>query len=834
MTRSLHDYRSKRDFHRTSEPAAHDGPETGSAGRCFVVQKHAATRLHWDLRLEWDGVLLSWAVTRGPSAAPSAKRLAVRTEDHPLDYATFEGTIPKPEYGAGTVMLWDHGTWAPLGDVDQGLTEGLLKFVVSGERMRGAWMLVRMKPRVGEKRQNWLLIKERDAHESDDAAGLVTTHLTSVATGRTMVEIASGARGKSKTAARARNAKARLDCPPFRPVQLAKLQTTVPAGDDWLHEVKVDGYRCLAAVGGGAVRLYTRNGLDWTTEFGALVPVFEKLPCDNALIDGEVVAAGVDTNGFSELQRRLKHGGALRFVAFDLLHLDGRDLAALPLVERKAALERLLATSGGTIQYSTHIDGRGQDAWAMVCKAGREGLVSKLATASYHAGRHGSWIKLKCAQRQEFVIGGWSPSSSRGRPFASLLMGSFEGGQLVYRGRVGSGFGAREFDELVRALDQLASKTSPFGETPPEVRAARWVRPELVVEVKFTELTADGHIRHGTYQALRHDKPAQDVSLDRPEGNIMATEAEGADGGKVKGVTITNADREVFAVPPVTKFRVARHYADFADRMLPFARNRPVSLLRCPDGIAGPCFFQKHRGDGMPRSIGTIAVSDEEGDDDYITLSSASSLVAATQMGTIEFHIWGARNTALDQPDRLVFDLDPDEGLSFTAVRRAAFDLRDRLEDLGLPSAAMLSGGKGIHVIVPLRPKAAWETVKLFSRTMAVMLSDAEPDRFIATMSKKKRKGLIFIDWMRNERGATAIAPYSLRARPGARVAVPLTWDELASVSSAGEFDIESVLGRLEMPCPLKEVTRRAVILNDKVLARLEKQIARRSARPAP
>ena len=825
MTRQLQEYRDKRDFSRTPEPAGDDAHPV-SSGRSFIVQKHAATRLHWDLRLEWDGVLLSWAVTRGPSAAVSAKRLAVRTEDHPLDYATFEGTIAKPAYGAGTVMLWDRGTWAPSGDVDAGLAEGMLKFVLSGERMRGAWMLVRMKPRPGEKRENWLLIKEHDAHEEDDPEGLVTTHVTSVATGRDMDAITAGAAAQTKPRAKPKGAK-RLPGPPFQPVQLAKLHTTVPEGDDWLHEVKVDGYRCLAAIGGGMVRLYTRNGLDWTTQFGKLVPAFEGLPCDTALIDGEVVAAGVSTNAFSELQTRLKHGGSLGFVAFDLLQLDGRDLTALPLVDRKAALEDLVSGATGAIQYSTHIEGRGSDAWKQVCEAGREGLISKLANAPYRAGRNGNWIKLKCGLRQEFVIGGWSPSASKGRPFASLLMGTFEGDRLIYRGRVGSGFGEREFAELAPLLQKLTRKTPAFAQVPPEARDARWLTPELVAEVKFTELTGDGHIRHGTYQALRRDKPAVTVGLDRAEEDPMTVDDTSAAGkDKIKGVKITSPTRKVFDTPNVTKLQVAEYYAAVTDRMLPFVRSRPVSLLRCPDGTAGQCFFQKHRGEGMPAAVGTVAISEDEGDADYITLSSAAGLVGATQMGAIEFHIWGSRNAALEQPDRIVFDLDPDGGLPFSAVRGAAFDLRDRLNHLGLPSSPMLSGGKGIHVIVPLRPKAEWETVKLFSRTVAIMLSDAEPDRFIATMSKAKRKGLIFIDWLRNERGSTAIAPYSLRARPGAKVAVPVTWDELASVTAAGEFDIVSVRDRIEAPCPLQEATRKAVVLDGKVLARLEKHLA--------
>ncbi|WP_322896244.1 MULTISPECIES: DNA ligase D [unclassified Yoonia] len=820
MNRPLDEYHRKRDFAQTPEPAGDQTDKQSPEARSFTVQKHAATRLHWDLRLEWDGVLLSWAVTRGPSADVKAKRLAVRTEDHPLDYATFEGTIPKPLYGAGTVMLWDQGTWAPLGDVNSGLADGMLKFVLSGERMRGAWMLVRMKPRKGEKRENWLLIKERDAHASDDTEELVTTHMTSVATGRDMAEITKNITKKSMP--REKTTKA----PPFRPVQLAKLQTDVPLGDDWLHEVKVDGYRCLAAYGAEGVKLYTRSGLDWTTQFGALLPAFGALPCKSALIDGEVVAAGVESHAFSTLQHRLKNGGPLAYVAFDLLYLDGRDLTKLPLMDRKAKLERLLENSDPALRYSTHIEGHGAEAWAQVCAAGREGLISKLATSPYHAGRHGSWIKLKCGQRQEFVIGGWIPSASRGRPFASLLMGSFEGKHLVYRGRVGTGFGTREFDELVPLLEKWCRKTSPFADARAEVSNAHWVTPNLVAEIKFTELTAAGHIRHGTYQALRQDKQAKGVSLDQVEEVAAdAHNQKGSHSSKISGVTITHPDRQVFDTPAVPKRQVAQHYADFGERMMPFLRNRPVSLLRCPDGIAGQCFFQKHRGDGMPRSVGSVAISDNAEDADYITLATPTGLVAAAQMGTIEFHIWGSRNSALEKPDRIVFDLDPDEAVPFPAVRQAALDLHDLLGDLDLPSIPMLTGGKGIHVIVPLLPKAGWDTVKLFSRTIAVMLSDREPHRFIATMSKAKRKGLIFIDWLRNDRSATAIAPYALRARPGAKVAVPLTWEEIRTAMSAGQFCIASVRTRLTQPCPLQDATKRAVYLDEKVLKKLERQV---------
>jgi bifunctional non-homologous end joining protein LigD len=830
MPRDLRDYNARRDFRATPEPAGKGG--VGQERR-FVVQKHAARRLHYDLRLEWDGVLLSWAVTRGPSTDPGAKRLAVRTEDHPVDYAEFEGTIPAGHYGAGTMLIWDSGSWAPVEDVDQGLANGKLKFVVSGQRMQGGWTLVRMKPRPREKRENWLLIKERDAHAGGAPDALVEAYTTSVASGRTLEEIASGRPGRKtgraaaeKKASRpARSKTPRL--PSFRAPQLAMLASHAPRGEDWLHEIKFDGYRCIASVAGGRVRLYSRSGLDWSTQFGALVPDFEQLDCRSALLDGEVIAPGASVGAFAELQARLKHGGALLFMAFDLLALNGRELADEPLLARKEKLEALLASSKlRSIRYSTHLRGHADEIMDRVCAAGQEGIVSKLASAKYRSGRHSSWRKIKCITRQEFVIGGWSPSSSRGRPFSSLLMGTFEDDGLRYRGRVGSGFGVREFDTLVPRLAELSSGTCPFVSVPASTRNARWLRPELVAEVKYAELTADGHIRHGVYQGLREDKPVQEIRLER----AAEASAGGASGGRkekqtmVAGVRISSGERRVYKSPPVTKLKVAQYYADLAERMLPFAGNRPLSLVRCPDGTAGECFFQKHRGEGMPEAIGTVRVRESKGGTkDYICLSGASGLVAAAQFGAIEFHIWGSRADLLERPDRLVFDLDPDEGLGFAAVRKAAIELHAQLDELGLPSVPMLTGGKGVHVIVPLKRRADWGTVKLFAKTFASVVAEHAPERYTATMAKSARKGRIFIDWLRNERGATAVAPYSLRARPGAKVAVPVSWQEFSSIRSAGAFDIKSVKKRLAKPCPLAEANRRPAMLGKEVIRRLEK-----------
>lgn len=805
----LEHYRRKRDFAATPEPS---GQETGSPGRRFVVQKHAATRLHFDFRLEWQGVLLSWAVTRGPSADSGQKRLAVRTEDHPVSYAGFEGTIPAGQYGGGTVMLWDNGLWAPTTDMAAALDEGKLKFVLDGARMRGAWTLVRMRAKPGDRRENWLLIKERDAYVEEHAEGLTRRFDTSVATGRSMEAIAKAAPAEAPPPADA-------EPPAFRPIQLATLRNAPPEGEDWLHEVKFDGFRCLAAVDRGAARLYSRSGLDWTHRFAALVPAVTALRCDQALIDGEVIAP---QGGFSNLQARLKQGGALRLMAFDLLQLDGEDLGGLPIEVRKDRLEALLKGADDVIAFSTHIRGQGVAVFAGLCGAGQEGMISKRCGAPYRPGRGLDWIKAKCARGQEFVIGGVARSTVRSRPFASLLMGTFEDGILRYRGRVGAGLGAEEFAVLERRMKGLQRKRCPFETVPKAVAAqARWLEPVLLAEVRFADMTAEGQIRQGVYLGLRDDKAASEVTMEDP-----AKEAGKAAPATVKGVRITHPDRKVYKDADVSKIMVARYYAQAAGHMLPLSKARPMAFVRCPDGTGRKCFFQKHRSDGFPAAVGSVAISDIASIPEELCITSAQGLVAAVQMGTIEFHIWGSDNAHLETPDRMVFDLDPDERVDFCRVKAAAEFLRDRLERLGLASAPMLTGGKGIHVIVPLKPKTDWDTVKLFSKSVAVLVERGDPGHFTARMAKAGRKDRIFVDWLRNERGATAVAPYSLRARPGAPVAVPVTWDELDGMQSAAAFDITTMQPRLDRACPFRVMSRRAVTLGARHIDRLETAFA--------
>jgi bifunctional non-homologous end joining protein LigD len=826
----LAEYNRKRDFARTAEPAGKR--QNSEAGNIFIVQKHAARRLHWDFRLEVDGVLKSWAVTRGPSADPEDKRLAVRTEDHPLSYARFEGNIPQGEYGGGTVMLWDEGTWAPIaGKSAKDLEEGHLHFTLDGERMKGEWLLVRMKGRPGEKRENWLLRKVSDGHAvSGDQ--LVEEGLKSVLTGRTMAEIAAdkagtqslkGKKGKafadamddaaqhnSETAKTARppakrrpGGRAKGAPPKFRAVQLATLVDAVPDGNLWMHEIKFDGYRALAALAGDTVRIYTRSGLDWSDKFAPLVDTLAALDLPPTLIDGEIIARGPDGNpSFSNLQAVLKRGHGsqkpgdkLEFHAFDLLELDGRNLAPLPNIERKERLEALLADARSPLFVADHVIGAGEKLYAAMCQAGQEGVIAKRIDAAYAGRRTRNWVKVKCTRRQEFVVVGWSRSSAKGRPFSSLLLAQYEKGKLVYRGKVGTGFDGDTLGDLAARLAPLVRKTAPVEADRTEARGATWVTPKLVAEIAFAEFTAEGRVRHARFLGLRSDKPAKEVTPEMPKSAPKAA----------IDVEISSRDRVIFPETGQTKGQLADYYAAVAPLMLPFAANRPISLVRCPQGRARKCFFQKHDSGSFGPHVSHVPIREKDGgSEDYLYIDDAEGLVACVQMGTIEFHGWESRADAVEKPDRLIFDLDPDEGLDFGDCRRAAQDLRRQLADIGLVSFAMLSGGKGVHVVVPLTPGHDWDSHKDFARRFAEALSTAEPDRFVATMSKAKRKGKIFIDWLRNQRGSTAVLPYSARARAGAPVAVPISWDELDGMKDAHPFSIDDAEALIEHAADLR------------------------------
>ena len=798
----LRDYNRKRDFTRTKEPA---GKRSRERGHRFIVQKHDATRLHYDFRLEMDGVLKSWAVTRGPSPDPADKRLAVRTEDHPLSYAGFEGNIPKGEYGGGTVMLWDEGTWEPVpGKSAKDLEKGHLHFVLNGERMKGEWLLIRLKPRGREKHENWLLRKIEDVYAggADDLTG---RGLTSVKSGRTMGQIAAdappvslkGKRGKAFDAAmaqadratparkpvRAKGGKAAAP-PPFQPPQLATLVDAVPSGNDWLHEIKYDGYRSLLSVAGERVKVFTRTGLDWTDRFAALAKEMAAMNLPPALIDGEIVA--LDGNGnpdFSTLQRRLKGEGEgpLHLFAFDLLQLEGEDLTGQPNIVRKEKLAMLLGQGGAHIHLADHVVGAGEKLFRTLCEAGQEGIICKRADAPYRGARTKNWLKVKCTRRQEFVIVGWTPSSASGRAIRNLLLAQNGKDGLVYAGKVGTGFNAANSEKLMAALARRGRKTAALAVPGSEARGAQWVRPDLVAEIAFAEFTGDDVVRHAAFLGLREDKAASDVKRE-----------EAMPPPEKHDVKISHADRLIFPEAKVTKGQLADYYAAVGAIMLPWAARRPISLVRCPQGRAKKCFFQKHDSGSFGDDVKHVPIREKNGQqEDYLYVEDVSGLIACVQMGAIEFHGWGSRTDDVERPDRMIFDLDPDEGLDFEDVKKAARDIRRTLADIGLTSFAMLSGGKGIHVVVPLTPDAEWPVVKDFADRFARALAASEPERFTATMSKAKRKGRIFIDWLRNQRGATAVLPYVVRAREQAPVAAPVSWDELEDIGRAGAFSVK-------------------------------------------
>ena len=827
---SLEAYNAKRDFTKTKEPA---GVAAALGGSVFMVQKHDATRLHYDFRVELDGVLKSWAVTRGPSLNPDDKRLAVRTEDHPLSYAAFEGTIPKGEYGGGTVMLWDRGTWIPHPGKDprKTLAEGHLHFTLQGERMKGEWIMIRLKPRGKERGENWLLRKVADEFSGASDA-LVERELTSIATGRTMAEIAAGVevapapkassprkRGPKtpvpgKEAPKGPNAisqsaalgpglrrddgkKSEQDfaIPNFQPPQLATLADHVPSGGEYLHETKYDGYRVLLAFGGGEAKTYTRTGQDWSDRFRVVSEAGAKLP-GSALIDGEVVALYAEGRpNFQALQASLKDGGGtLAYFAFDILEQDGESLVDLPNIERKGRLAALLVTAEPPIHYAEHVVGSGEAMFQAMCSGGYEGVISKLASAAYRGKRTASWLKVKCIRRQEFVVVGWLPSE-KGRGFRSLLLGLHENGALRYAGKAGTGFDAAKIDELLAKMSPL-ERSEPTVKAPRvAVRGARWIEPRLVAEIAFTEFTSDGVLRHPSFVGMREDKPASDVIRER-ETHVETRPRDG--GAAALGVKLTSTDRVIFPEDGITKGQLADYYAAIAGPMLEWSGRRPISLVRCPQGRAKHCFFQKHDAGSFGDLVKQVPIPEKDGGtENYLYVDDAAGLVACVQMGTIEFHGWGSKIGALERPDRLVFDLDPDEGLGFDAVKAAAVKLRGLLADMGLITFPLLSGGKGLHVVAPLDATAEWDAVKDFASRFSKALAQAEPEYFTANIRKVERKGRIFLDWLRNQRGATAIMPYSARARPGATVSAPIWWDELDRYKG-GDFRIGDVDALLE------------------------------------
>jgi bifunctional non-homologous end joining protein LigD len=777
----LEKYKEIRDFDRTVEPP---GTEDLAPGDRFVVQRHAARRLHYDFRLEIDGVLKSWAIPKGPSLDPEVKRLAVHTEDHPLAYADFEGVIPKGEYGAGEVVVWDRGRFVAEGDPAAGYRKGHLKFRLEGERLRGSWNLIRLR----SQDKGWLLVKVADDAALAGSGDLVVERERGSVLGRE--------RPRPAVAPAARPAKASK----FEP-QLATLVDAAPDGDGWLHEIKFDGYRVLLHLRDGEPRFLTRNGHDWTAKLAALVPDARALRAREAVIDGEVVVFEPDgRTRFNALQNALGSDGGrggehapLVFQAFDLLSLDGEDLRDVPLEARKDALAELLP-GDGRLRYTDHVAGAGPLFFAEACRLGLEGIISKRRDGKYRGGRSRSWLKVKCIQRQEFVIGGYTPPKGGRTAFGALLLGVREGDRLRYVGKVGTGFDEKTLKALHAKMQGLEAANAPFAE-PPKERGARWIAPNLVAEVAFTEWTPDGVLRHPSFQGLREDKAPAEVVRERP--------VRGKGRVDVAGVSLSSPDKVLWAGQGITKVDLAEHYAAVAEAMLPHVADRPLTLVRCPDGQGAECFFQKHAREHLHAALRPIEVPAGPGtgkkSSRYIALDDARGLVALVQMGVLEVHVWGSRCAHVEKPDRVVFDLDPDPSVGADAVVEAALDVRDRLAALGLRSFALATGGKGLHVVVPLRPRLEWDDIRAFAKAFAERLAKDEPDRFTAALAKARRTGRIFIDHLRNGRGATAIAPWSTRARPGAPVAVPLAWDEVAPGLNPSGFGLDAARARLAL-----------------------------------
>ena len=893
---ALDEYRRKRNFQKTPEPRGKR--EAHPYGKLnFVVQKHDASHLHYDFRLELNGVLKSWAVPKGPDLDPANKRLAMQVEDHPLEYGGFEGIIPQGEYGGGTVMLWDRGEWEPIGDPAKGFREGQLKFILRGHKLQGAWMLVRKGGRRSEEgERRWFLFKERDEF-ARPGESIAEDMPLSVKTGRDLDQIAAqsdrvwgpdgevpqngrktarsptiaaastrrksarkpasdGAATSPRTAVKAthkakgrrkpngdhsslqklleHSSVRRARLPKSQMVELATLVDAAPSDDDWLHEIKFDGYRMLCRVEKGRARFISRNGHDWTERLPELALAAGGLAVERAMLDGEVVSLKPDgTTSFQALQNVFQEGrtGELVYYVFDILHLNGQDVTGAPLEVRKDILR--LAISGSpheSIRYSDHLQGPGRDIIKQACHLHLEGIVSKRRGSAYQPGRGLDWLKVKCSQRAEFVIGGFTRPSGGRSHFGALLLGYYDHGKkLIYAGRVGTGFNEKTLAALHQKLTKLVQPGSPYSNlsgTAGQARNVTWVKPALVAEIEFSNWTDERLLRHPSFQGLREDKPASKVNHDEPislsevkamengrkvakpqqsrkrkSSSIHAPRSKatvaGAAADEFAGVRLSHPDKVLYPDQELTKGDLATYYAQVSDWMLPHVVERPLAIVRCPAGSGKPCFFQKHPGEAVSSHLRQVNVSEGRVPEYHLAIDDVAGLISLVQMGVLEIHVWGSRAARLEKPDRLVFDLDPDPSVAWPQVISAARELRVLLEELGLASFLKTTGGKGLHLVVPVQPRTEWAETKVFCRAVADFMVRAAPDRFIATMSKAARKGKIFIDYLRNGRGATSIAPYSTRAKPGATVSAPITWEELTSSLHSDHFTVENLPGRL-------------------------------------
>lgn len=779
----LEQYKAKRNFSKTPEP-----DQVGQANAeqpSFVIQKHWASSLHYDFRLEINGTMKSWAVPKGPSLDPSVKRMAVQTEDHPISYNQFEGEIPAGQYGAGKVIIWDKGSWQPLGDPEKAYLSGKLEFELHGHKLRGVWALVRMAGK-GDKQKPWLLIKKQDAHARASSECSVVD------------EFPDGVNGTAKPSA----------LPATLSPQLATLVDNPPTdAHNWIYEIKFDGYRMLARIERSRPRLYTRNGNDWTDRLGDVCTALKNLKLPDGWYDGEIVV--LDENGipsFQALQSAFDQGRGSEIVyfLFDLPYCDGNDLRGDPLWMRRQKLEALLqagtsSATQGTIRFSAALEAGVRDIYASACRMGLEGIIGKKKNSSYRTRRSGDWIKLKCTLRQEFVIGGFTDPKGAREGIGSLLLGVHdETGKLRYAGNVGTGFDERSLKDIRRELDTLLASKRPFADTTGIYRNVHWVKPSLLAEVSFAEWTRDGHIRHAVFHGLRTDKPAKAIFRE----SSMATMSESPSSQQhslLNTLKITHPERVVEETTRITKIEVMRYYALVAKLIMPHLKARPVSLVRAPEGVAGQLFFQKHMDTSGMTGLRPMPAKLDPDHEPLLEVTMPQGLMSAAQMNVLEFHTWNAVKSNINKPDRLVFDLDPGKGVGWSSMQEAALVLRAFLQELGLASFVKTSGGKGLHVVVPIQRRHEWDTVKGFSQDVVNHMASTLPSRFAAKSGPRNRVGKIFIDYLRNGFGATTVSAWSLRARPGLGVSVPVAWAEVEKLSRSDQWHLRNIHERMDV-----------------------------------
>jgi bifunctional non-homologous end joining protein LigD len=785
MTDRLERYREMRDFSRTPEPRGI--PKKGRAKAAarqlrYYIQRHDATRLHYDFRLELEGVLKSWAVPKGPSLDPADRRLAVQTEDHPLDYGEFEGVIPEKQYGAGEVLLWDKGVWTPEDrDPRAALRKGRLHFHLDGEKLHGSWILTRL--RGAESKPQWLLIKRNDEEARSD------------------VDITEERPQSVKRAPKKSRRAAKAHLPQFLAPQLATLVTEPPKTGDWVYEVKHDGYRMLARITKNGTKIFTRSGKDWTDRLPHVARAATKLGLDDTWLDGEIVVLRPDgRSSFQALQNAFEAGANPKIVyfVFDAPFLKGLDLRQLPLRERKERLKKALRKSDA-VRYSEDLAGTGKEVLEHACKLGLEGLIGKQADSVYVSGRTRSWIKLKCRLRQDFVIAGYTAPGGSRHGFGALVLGVYERpGKLVYAGKVGTGFNEELLASLSRRFSSLRRDDSPL-ENPPREKAIQWLRPVLVAEVEFTERTNEGVIRQGSFMGLREDIAAKSVGLERAQ---KPPETGKTDDSTVSGIKISHPDRLIWPSLGITKFELARYCEAVGEWLVPQVANRPLTLVRCPDGAEAKCFYQRHLNIGASPGKVLTFKRERSTKGHYIFVNTLPGVVSVVQNGAVEFHTWGATLPDAKHPDRITIDLDPDPELPWKKLVEATKLTRALIEGLKLKCFLKTTGGKGLHVVFPLQRRHPWGEVKEFAHSIAKFLVKAEPGMFTANMAKNRRAGKVFVDYLRNAETASAVAAYSPRARPGAHVSTPLAWDELGDTDIRGAFTVKNIPQRLAKADP--------------------------------